>query len=121
MDLSQYRKIIIYGLTFFAYAWSGYGANILQNLRDAVLSAESVFENFFENAITVAKKMKDIHEMFNAAVEEECIFQCLEGKSSSIYDSLFFVKDNLVLFLLFNQMEERFFIEVLSNLFILCS
>lgn len=62
-----------------AYAWSGYGAGILGNLKDAVLSAETIFGDFLENAITVAKKIKDIHEVFDAAVEEDCIFQCPSG------------------------------------------
>ncbi|CAK9796640.1 Group XIIB secretory phospholipase A2-like protein [Anthophora plagiata] len=79
MDLSQYRKALIYVLTFLAYAWSGYGAGLLSNLRDAVLSAESVFQDLFENAITVARKIKDIHEVFDAAVEETCVFQCPGG------------------------------------------
>lgn len=79
MDLTRYRKIIIYALTFLAYAWSGYGAGLLTNLRDAVLAAETVFEDLFANAITVAKKIKDIHEVFDAAVEEHCVFQCPDG------------------------------------------
>jgi len=79
MDLSRYRKIIIYVLTFLAYAWSGYGAGLLANLRDAVLAAETVFQDLFANAITVAKKIKDIHEVFDAAVEEHCVFRCPDG------------------------------------------
>lgn len=79
MDLLQYRKIIIYALTFLAYAWSGYGAGLFSNLRDAVLAAESVFQDLFSNAITVARKIKDIHEVFDAAVEENCVFQCPDG------------------------------------------
>lgn len=63
-----------------AYAWSGYGAGLLGNLRDAVLAAETVFGDFFENAITVARKIKDIHEVFDAAVEETCLFKCPTGK-----------------------------------------
>ncbi|XP_032687473.1 group XIIA secretory phospholipase A2 [Odontomachus brunneus] len=81
MDLSRYRKIIIYVLTFLAYGWSGYGSGLLSNLRDAVLAAETVFHDFFENAITVAKKIKDIHEVFDAAVEENCVFQCPDGSA----------------------------------------
>lgn len=79
MDLLQYRKIIIYALTFLAYAWSGQGAGLLSNLRDAVLAAESVFHDLFSNVITVARKIKDIHEVFDAAVEENCVFQCPDG------------------------------------------
>ncbi|XP_011301579.1 group XIIA secretory phospholipase A2 [Fopius arisanus] len=79
MDLLRYRKFFVYILTFMAYAWSGYGTGLLGNLRDAVLAAETVFGDFFQNAITVARKMKDIHEVFDAAVEETCVFQCPSG------------------------------------------
>lgn len=79
MDLLRYRKVIIYVLTFMAYAWSGYGAGLLSNLRDAVLTAETIFQDLFANAITIARKIKDIHEVFDAAVEENCIFQCPDG------------------------------------------
>lgn len=79
MDLSRYRKFVIYGLTFLAYAWSGYGSGLLSNLRDAVLAAETVFQDFFVNAITVARKIKDLHEVFDAAVEENCVFRCSDG------------------------------------------
>lgn len=81
MDLLQYRKVIIYALTFLTYAWSGYGIGLLTNLRDAVLAAESVFQDFFANAITIARKIKDIHEVFDAAVEENCVFQCPDGSA----------------------------------------
>lgn len=91
MDLSQYRKIIIYVLTFLAYAWSGYGAGLLSNLRDAVLAAESVFQDLFTNAITVARKIKDIHEVFDAAVEENCVFQCPDGAYIYICEIIYHV------------------------------
>lgn len=80
MDIFRYRKMFIYILTFMAYAWSGYGAGLLSNLRDAVLSAETFFGDFFQNAITVARKIKDIHEVFDAAVEEACVYKCPTGK-----------------------------------------
>lgn len=89
MDLSQYRKAVIYILTFLAYAWSGYGAGLLSNLKDAVLTAESVFQDLLENAITVARKIKDIHEVFDAAVEENCIFQCPGGTRLTYYFLIF--------------------------------
>ncbi|CAH1639122.1 unnamed protein product [Spodoptera littoralis] len=74
-----YRKIAIYVLTFVAYAYTGMGSSMLRNLKDAVLSAESVFGDMFKNVITVAEKFKSLHEVFDAAVEEECIFNCPEG------------------------------------------
>ncbi|PNF43194.1 hypothetical protein B7P43_G15671 [Cryptotermes secundus] len=51
-------KVFIYALTFLGYAWSCYGSGIISNLRDAVLAAEHVFGDIFENIITVAKKFK---------------------------------------------------------------
>lgn len=75
-----YRKIFIYLLTFVAYSYTGIGSTMLRNLKDAVLSAESVFGDMFRNVITVAEKFRSLHEVFDAAVEEECIFSCPEGK-----------------------------------------
>lgn len=74
-----YKKIFIYALTFAAYAYTGFGSSMLRNLKDAVLSAETVFGDVFKNVITVAEKFKSLHEVFDAAVEEECIFNCPEG------------------------------------------
>ncbi|XP_013199416.1 group XIIA secretory phospholipase A2 [Amyelois transitella] len=74
-----YRKIFIYVLTFVAYAYTGVGSNMLKNLKDAVLSAESVFGDMLGNVIKVAEKFKSLHEVFDAAVEEECIYSCPDG------------------------------------------
>lgn len=74
-----YKKICIYLLTFAAYAYTGIGSNMLRNLKDAVLSAESVFGDMFRNVITVAEKFKSLHDVFDVAVEEECIFTCPGG------------------------------------------
>lgn len=71
-----YSKVLIYVLTFLIYGNSGYGLDLLTNLRDAVLSAESVFGDVLKNLITVAKKFGNIHDVFDAAVEEDCIFKC---------------------------------------------
>lgn len=72
-------KILIYVLTFMGYAWSGYGAGILSNLRDAVLAAEQVFGEVLENIIKVARKFRDVHDVLDAAVEENCKFTCPTG------------------------------------------
>lgn len=85
MDLFRYRKFFVYIITFMAYAWSGYGAGLLGNLRDAVLAAETVFGDIFQNAINVARKMKDIQEVFDAAVEENCVFQCPSGEERDVF------------------------------------
>lgn len=74
-----YKKIFIYALTFIAYAYTGFGSSILRNLKDAVLSAESVFGEVFRNVITVAERFRSLHDVFDAAVEEECLFSCPEG------------------------------------------
>lgn len=73
-------KVFVYILTFLGYAWSGYGAGIISNLRDAILAAEHVFGDIFGNIITVAKNFKIAHEVFDAAVEENCKFTCPDGK-----------------------------------------
>nr|CAH7722988.1 unnamed protein product [Callosobruchus chinensis] len=71
-----YGKILVYLLTFLVYIFSGYGSGLLINLRDAVLSAETVFGDVMKNVIHVAKKFRSLHDVFDAAVEEECIFKC---------------------------------------------
>ncbi|KAK9887816.1 hypothetical protein WA026_000131 [Henosepilachna vigintioctopunctata] len=71
-----YRKLFIYMLTFIGYIYSGYGSSILSNLRDAVLAAESTFGGLFSNLINVANKFKNLNDVFDSAVEEDCIFKC---------------------------------------------
>ncbi|KAL9903802.1 group XIIB secretory phospholipase A2-like protein [Glossina fuscipes] len=73
---ATYMKIAIYVLTFLTYAYSGYGSNTLAHLRDAIIAAEAIFGDVFKNLITVAKKFRTVHEVFDAAVEETCIFKC---------------------------------------------
>lgn len=72
-------KIAIYCLTFLGYAWTGMGAGMLQNLKDAILAAENVFGDVMKNMITVAEKFRSMHDVFDAAVEEKCLFQCPGG------------------------------------------
>lgn len=74
-----YGKIIAYTLTFIAYAYSGYGAGLLSNLKDAVLTAENVFGGVLKNVVTLAQKFKNLNDVFDAAVEEDCIFKCPGG------------------------------------------
>lgn len=78
-----YGKITIYLLTFIAYAYSGYGSGVLGNLRDAVITAQSIFGDLLQNAITVANRFKSLHDVFDAAVEEHCVFKCPSGKYTS--------------------------------------
>ncbi|XP_066258795.1 group XIIA secretory phospholipase A2 [Euwallacea similis] len=78
MNIS-YGKIAIYVLTFLGYIYSGYGSGLLGSLRDAIFSAETVFGDIIHNAIKVAQKFKSVHELFDAAVEEDCIFKCPTG------------------------------------------
>lgn len=71
-----YMKILVYILTFVGYCYSGYGSSMLSSLRDAVLSAEIIFGDVFKNFITISKKFKTVHEVFDSAVEENCVFHC---------------------------------------------
>lgn len=72
-------KILVYVLTFLGYAYSGYGSGTLNNLRDAVLAAETVFQDVLGNVVTIARKFRDIHSVFDAAVDENCSFKCDTG------------------------------------------
>jgi hypothetical protein len=71
-----YMKILVYILTFVGYCYSGYGSSMLKSLRDAVLSAEIVFGDVFKNFITLSKKFQTVHEIFDTAVDENCIYKC---------------------------------------------
>lgn len=73
-------RIAIYALTFLTYAYSGYGSNIIYNLRDAIIAAEAVFGDVFKNLIHVAKKFQTVHQIFDAAVEENCVYKCPDGE-----------------------------------------
>lgn len=75
----NYMRIAIYVLTFITYAYSGYGSNIIHNLRDAIIAAEAVFGDVFKNVIHVARKFQTVHQIFDAAVEENCVYQCHGG------------------------------------------
>ncbi|XP_014098800.2 group XIIA secretory phospholipase A2 [Bactrocera oleae] len=72
-----YMKIAIYVLTFLTYAYSGYGSSTLVHLRDAIIAAEAIFGDVFKNLVTVVKKFRTVHEVFDAAVDENCIYKCL--------------------------------------------
>ncbi|XP_034246380.1 group XIIA secretory phospholipase A2 isoform X2 [Thrips palmi] len=72
-------KIVLYGLTFLGYAYSGYGADVISHLRDAVLTAETVFGDFVDNFMHVAKKFRGLTDVLNAAVDENCHFICPNG------------------------------------------
>uniref|UniRef100_U5EF81 Putative group xii secretory phospholipase a2 n=1 Tax=Corethrella appendiculata TaxID=1370023 RepID=U5EF81_9DIPT len=74
-----YMKVGIYALTFLTYAYTGYGSNMISSLRDAIVAAETVFGDFFKNAIYLAKKFRVVHEVFDKAVEEHCVYSCPGG------------------------------------------
>lgn len=87
-----YVKIAIYALTFLTYAYSGYGAGVLGNVRDALIAAEAVFGDILKNIITVAKKFKVIHDVFDAAVEENCRYTCPDGKFANELTQVQYIK-----------------------------
>ncbi|EDW76871.1 uncharacterized protein Dwil_GK16013 [Drosophila willistoni] len=72
----SWMKVAIYMLTFLTYAYSGYGSSTIVHLRDAIIAAEAIFGDVFKNLITVVRKFRTVHEVFDAAVEENCIYQC---------------------------------------------
>ncbi|XP_055599170.1 group XIIB secretory phospholipase A2-like protein [Uranotaenia lowii] len=78
-----YMKVAIYSLTFLTYAYTGYGSNMLSSLRDAIIAAEAVFGDVLKNVVHVAKKFKVVHEVFDAAVEENCVYKCPGGSTPS--------------------------------------
>lgn len=95
----NYMRFAIYGLTFLTYAYSGYGSNIIYNLRDAIIAAEAVFGDVFKNVIHVARKFQTVHSVFDAAVEENCVFKCPGGENSiflcNIFTPILFFSQNI--------------------------
>lgn len=83
----NYMRFAIYALTFLTYAYSGYGSNIISNLRDAIIAAEAVFGDVFKNCIHVARKFQTVHQIFDAAVEENCVFKCPNGKTQDFWSN----------------------------------
>ncbi|KAL1123467.1 hypothetical protein AAG570_002547 [Ranatra chinensis] len=72
-------KILIYALTFAAYAWSGYGSTVLGTLKDAVLSAENVFGDLLGKVNDVFHAIKNVKDTIDVTVEEECSWSCPDG------------------------------------------
>lgn len=95
-----YMKVAIYVLTFLGYCYSGVGSGMLTTLRDSIIAAEAVFGEMsfgnivkfyiimmifetgdvFHNLIAAAKKFTFLNEVFDKAVEENCVYKCPEGK-----------------------------------------
>lgn len=73
-------KLFLYALSFMGFAWNGYGEGLFSNLKDAILTAEHFFKDILGNFITVARKVKDVHDVLNAAVEENCQHKCPGGE-----------------------------------------
>ncbi|XP_055856506.1 group XIIA secretory phospholipase A2 [Episyrphus balteatus] len=84
----SYMKLAIYALTFLTYAYSGYGSSTIASLRDAIIAAEAIFGDVFHNVITVARKFKTVHEVFDAAVDENCVFTC-PGDVKSVQNKMY--------------------------------
>jgi secretory phospholipase A2 len=74
-----YGKLAIYILTFIGYIYSGYGSGLLDNLREAVLTAEHVFGNVFRGVFSAAGNFRELSDAFMNTVEEECIYKCPNG------------------------------------------
>ncbi|KAH8258766.1 hypothetical protein KR038_008115 [Drosophila bunnanda] len=96
----SWMKVAIYLLTFLTYAYSGYGSSTIvhvrvfcsgickgdanlyswvlspRQLRDAIIAAEAIFGDVFKNMIVLVRKFRTVHEVFDAAVEENCVYQC---------------------------------------------
>lgn len=88
-----YMRVAIYALTFITYAYTGYGSNVIASFRDAIIAAEAVFGDVFKNAIHVAKKFQTVHEVFDAAVDENCIYKCPNGRRISLRANICLIAD----------------------------
>lgn len=73
----QRMIVLVYAVSFLGYHCSGYGFNILENLKDTVLSAQNIFENAFKK--TISKVANEFHGALEEAVDEECMHRCEDG------------------------------------------
>ncbi|XP_065160397.1 group XIIA secretory phospholipase A2 [Atheta coriaria] len=72
-----WAKIFVYVLTVLGYVYSGWGSGLLNNIREAVISADSLFGGLFNNIYDVVNDINKFKHVFNSAgSEDECIFQC---------------------------------------------
>lgn len=62
------------------YIYSGYGSGLLGTLRDAILTAETVFGDVLKNIAKVAQHFQTFRDVFDEAVEQECNYKCPSGK-----------------------------------------
>lgn len=102
----SYMKIAIYVLTFLTYAYSGYGSSMIASLRDAIIGCEAIFGDVFKNFIFLSKKFKVVHDVFDAAVEENCIFKCPGGKYLSYSVRSIDVKVHVISFRYISRAEQ---------------
>lgn len=86
------QKVFVFTLTLAGLIFSVNGFDILSQLRDAVLSAESFVGDIFKNVVQVVQHFRTFNDVFEAAVEEHCVFRCPNGKQSVFTKDKSFVK-----------------------------
>lgn len=92
MKLSTH-KVLLFVFVFSIVLLNVNGFVFLSNLRDAVLSAESLVGDIFKNVVQVVQQFR-FFDIFDAAVEEHCVFRCPNGKS---YYMFMLLHGNLIL------------------------
>lgn len=76
----KFEKVLMFTFLISGLCCSAYAFAFLSNLRDAVLSAESLVGDIFKNVVQVVQQFRSFNDIFDAAVEEHCVFQCPNSK-----------------------------------------
>lgn len=74
------EKVLVFTFILSGLIFSVNGFDILSHLRDAVLSVETIVGDIFKNVVQVVQHFKTFNDVFDAAVEEHCVFRCPNGK-----------------------------------------
>lgn len=80
------HKCLVITFLLFGLFFSVNGFVSLSNLRDAVLTAETLVGDVLKN---VLQKFRFYNDFFDAAVEEHCVFKCPNGKYLFIFAKVF--------------------------------
>lgn len=84
MYIIPFQKALVCAIVLSSLVLNVNGYDLLSHLRDAVLSAESFVGDIFKNVVQVVQHFRTFNDVFDAAVEEHCVFRCSNSKHFSL-------------------------------------
>uniref|UniRef100_A0A1B6GL72 Group XIIA secretory phospholipase A2 n=1 Tax=Cuerna arida TaxID=1464854 RepID=A0A1B6GL72_9HEMI len=81
MVIMSLKKVYYFILCTFFCCCCCADAQILEGLKDAVLTAEGTLGDVFQSLHSIANSFKFTKEVWEDSVEEECVFECPGGTS----------------------------------------